>query len=86
MSLIQVVDEVIIGAPDVVSEQLLKNFNVSTVVEGSVDAFDEKEAQTITENDIYAVPKKQGIFKKVTVDCKVTTATLIDRILENRKK
>jgi len=38
------------------------------------------------ENDPHAVPKKLGIYKQVDSECTVSTESLIERIIENRKK
>lgn len=80
------VDEVVIGAPYVVTQQLLNMFNVTIVLKGSETPVDEKVDYEITENDPYQLPKKLGIFKKVWLDCNVTSENLITRIIENRQK
>lgn len=59
------VDEVIIGAPWKVNDNLIKNFNISVVVEGSIGPISQVEAQTIKENDPYEIPKKMGIYKQI---------------------
>jgi len=80
------VDEVIIGSPWKITENLLKNFNISVVVEGSIGPISETEAQNIQENDPYEIPKKLGIYKKLESASTMTTETIIHSIIENRNK
>ncbi|KAI9095508.1 hypothetical protein DFS34DRAFT_626090 [Phlyctochytrium arcticum] len=77
------VDEVIIGAPYSVSENVLsKVFKVDVVVHGS----------TVTDCDIdgsdpYAVPKRLGIFQQIESPASTLTSdVIVNRILEHRKK
>jgi len=80
------VDEVIIGAPWKVNENMLKNFNIQLVVEGSIGPTSETEAQTIKQNDPYEIPKKLGIYKKLESGSTMTTESIINQIIDNRNK
>lgn len=73
------VDEVIIGAPLKVEDNLLKNFNVSVVVKGE-DYFEP------TENigDPYTFPKKQGLFIDSKIENDFYIEVLIQRIIDNK--
>lgn len=76
------VDEVIIGAPYSVTNDVLERvYSVSLVVHGSTQC-----DQDVCGKDPYEIPKERGIFK--TVDSlypDLTGDVIIERILENRK-
>ena len=76
------VDEVIIGAPWRVTDQMLKDLNIAVVVHGTV--FEPSCKAMYDPDDAYAAAKKEGILKCVKSPCDLTTNTLIDRIIENR--
>jgi len=93
------VDEVIIGSPWKITENLIKNFNISLVVEGSIGPVSETEAQSsnftlfensliflVKENDPYEIPKQLGMYKKLESNSTMTTETIIHSIIENRNK
>ena len=71
-------DEVVIGAPYVVDDALLKHFKVSVVAHGSTFYPEEKG------KDPYALPKKLGMFKAVSSGSNVTTSVIVERIIKNR--
>lgn len=76
------VDEVIIGAPVVITEDLLTTFNISLVARGSVS-----ETRDSGNRDAavrYGVPQEQRIFRELTSPDGTTSATVIHRIVENR--
>jgi len=75
------INEVIIGAPLMVTEDLIKTFNISLVVRGTVSECqhrDEKESRR------YAYPKSRNIFRSLQSPSSMTTATIIQRIVQNR--
>lgn len=80
------VDEVIIGAPDVITKDLITTFNVSVVVAEREEADMEGEGGKADPN---AAAREMGIFREVKVDdtpaAKLSTAAIIRRIAENRK-
>jgi len=59
------VDEVIIGVPSCVSEDLIRTFNISLVVRGSQSEFSNERPEQSEAR--YAVPKCKGIFKYVSL-------------------
>ena len=70
------VDDVIIGSPDAIDDELLNKIKPSVVVEGS--------KQSSLDADPYELPKKLGIYRKIDSDFPEFTAkTVIDRILNN---
>lgn len=75
------VDEVIIGAPTVIGEDLLRTFNISLVVRGSVT---ETRAHGNGESARYALPRERGMFKLLPSPSGTTTVSIIQRIVDNR--
>jgi len=69
----------VIGAPYVVSPELLKQQNISVVFHGTV-----RDGELIDNTDPYTVPKELGIAQLLESPSNVTTNTIIRRILENR--
>eukprot|EP01104_Vermistella_antarctica_P000697 TRINITY_DN1082_c0_g1_i1.p2 TRINITY_DN1082_c0_g1~~TRINITY_DN1082_c0_g1_i1.p2 ORF type:complete len:442 (-),score=128.55 TRINITY_DN1082_c0_g1_i1:1735-3060(-) len=80
------VDEVIIGAPWVVTEDLIKTMNISVVAGGTTTKMPENELAGEEENNPYVVPKKMGIFHTIDSTRTTSTATIVARILDNREK
>lgn len=90
---IKYVDEVVIAAPWVVTEDLLKSLNISIVAQGTISKVDpeiiQKRKQSLEYNDDedpYALPKKLGIYKEVPSERNIETRHIIERIIENRLK
>ena len=89
------VDEVVIGAPAVISEDLLSTFNISLVVRGTVSEGGGGRAANGTTSDgpssssapsdaRYAVPKALGLFRSLASPSPLTAGALVDRIVGNR--
>lgn len=76
------VDEVVIGAPYILSDELIKSNNINVVVAGSVQ--DRSTAPEIPQ-DRFAVPKKLEIFKQLDSPRTLTTSDILDRINDHRK-
>lgn len=74
------VDEVVIGAPMVITEDLLTTFNISVVVTGTVHETRSRDSEKVR----YAVPQEKGIFKRLDSPDTMTSAKLIERIVANR--
>lgn len=72
------VDEVIIGAPWEVSQDMMTTFNISLVVHGTV-----AEGTCKGETDPYVVPKIMGIFQIIPSPKDITTASVAKRIIDN---
>ena len=73
------VDEVVMGVPYEVTEQLIKQMSVTVVVSGSAgDSIDAGKC------DPYAVPKKAGIHKVIKSENSLTTPKLIERVIKHR--
>eukprot|EP00744_Colponema_vietnamica_P004284 GILI01006429.1.p1 GENE.GILI01006429.1~~GILI01006429.1.p1 ORF type:complete len:456 (+),score=118.35 GILI01006429.1:45-1412(+) len=76
------VDEVIIGAPWVITKDLITSMNISVVVQGSNTKL-ESPADSPT-SDPYEIPKTLGIYTEVSSSYDLTTETIVERIIENR--
>nr|CAB3264718.1 ethanolamine-phosphate cytidylyltransferase [Phallusia mammillata] len=74
------VHEVVIGAPFTVSAEMMDYFKVDVVVHGNSQVFSDAHG-----NDPYDVPKKASKFKLIDSGNYMTTAKLVDRIIEHRK-
>ena len=74
---IKYVDDVIIGAPYIISKQLIDQINPKFVIQGSA-------ATRCLEIDAFTIPKQLGIFKQIESDYPdFTSKTVIKRVLEN---
>lgn len=76
------VDEVIIGAPWAVTEDMVRTMNISVVVRGTVS--DDSRALE-GENDAYKVPRDMGILKEFPSPSVLTVHDIIGRILSQRE-
>lgn len=74
------VDEVIMGVPFEVTEDIIKTFNVQIVVAGSL-----RDGYADSPIDPYAIPRSLGIFREVPSDCNLTVAGLIQRIVSQHQ-
>lgn len=75
-------DEVIIGAPQIISEDLLTTFGIGLVVRGTTHEAPTREAAS--EEARYAVPNKKNMMRMLPSPSSMTSAILIRRIVENR--
>ncbi|XP_044468552.1 ethanolamine-phosphate cytidylyltransferase-like isoform X2 [Mangifera indica] len=74
------VDEVIIGAPWAVTQDMITTFNICLVVRGTVA---ETNSSLADETDPYAVPKSMGIFQLLESPKSTTTTSVAQRIVAN---
>ena len=96
--IVQYVDEVIIGAPYSVTEDILnKEYNVSVVIHGTtsseldIDGADPYEVRPSYNRKVFIfkslsqLPKSRGIYREISSpNSTLTTQGIIDRIIENR--
>jgi len=73
------VDEVVIGAPAVVSAEMIKNFNIGLVVKGKTS-----ESHQPPDPERYAAARELGMFQLLDTPSTETTADIIARIVSNR--
>jgi len=76
------VDEVVIGAPWIVTKDLIDNLNVNLVVQGTV--VDHSYVEPTDDPNIY--PKQIGIFREIESQSNLTTSDILDRIIANRSQ
>ncbi|XP_074273700.1 ethanolamine-phosphate cytidylyltransferase-like [Silene latifolia] len=76
------VDEIIMGAPWEVTQDMIKTFNISLVVRGTVS-----EANPLVNDDTdpYAVPKKMKMFRMLESPKHITTSSVAHRIITNHE-
>lgn len=74
------VNDVILDAPFVIDEDIIKSQSISIVVHGSVQDDDSGDSLA------YEVPRKMGIFKSLTSSSTLTTGDIIDRIQTNKER
>lgn len=83
------VDEVVMGVPFRVTQDLIEKLGVHAVVAGcnhdECDASESDAEGGPSTADPYAVPKRLGIFHEVDSGTDLTTDRLIERVLENRR-
>ncbi|CRH01615.1 ethanolamine-phosphate cytidylyltransferase, putative [Plasmodium relictum] len=77
----RVVDDVVIGAPWVITESFIKRFHIDVVVRGTIVDY----IYSNNEIDPYAVPKKLNIYKELSSQSSITTFEIIERIKKNKK-
>ena len=89
----KMVDEVIIGAPWVMTQDMITSLNITYVVQGSLHKGDpegavkwRKGSVDVLDEDPYAVPKTLGIYREIESPCSLDTADIIQRIIDNRLK
>ncbi|KAE9550053.1 hypothetical protein FO519_006732 [Halicephalobus sp. NKZ332] len=76
------VSEVVIGAPYVVTQELIERFRINIVIQGTRI----EHHQTIADVDPYVIPKKMGIYKTIDSKNDMTTEKIIERIIDHRRE
>lgn len=74
------VDDVVIGAPRHITEDLLNNLSISLVIADSSMYINDKD----TEDDPYKVPKKLGIFEEIKCEYGLNNDILVKRLYDNK--
>lgn len=74
-------DEVVMGVPFEVSEDIIKSLGIHVVVAGMVAEYEEDAIQG---RHPYAYPAKAGIFHQIDSHSDLTTDKLIERVVANR--
>ncbi|VDK59706.1 unnamed protein product [Cylicostephanus goldi] len=75
----QPVNEVVIGAPYCVTDDIIDRFNISIVCQGSRVPHHDRSG-----NDPFEAPKRRGIYREVDSGSDMTTEKIIERIIEHR--
>ncbi len=76
------VDEVIIGAPWSVSEDMIKTMNISMVIHGTHYGM---TLGTYAQVDRYEVPKTLGIFSELESTSDLSVHVILERVVTNRE-
>ena len=76
------VDEIVIGAPTVITDDLIKTFNISLVVRGSVS---ETRHLGPCDAERYALTRERRMFRELPSPSATTARNIILRIVDNRK-
>jgi ethanolamine-phosphate cytidylyltransferase len=77
------VDDVVIGAPWKITEDILKSLRINLVVEGSNRKFDEDYDHLGL--DPYSEAKRLGIYKEIPSTCDLTNEVLVQRVVKRRE-
>lgn len=78
------VDDVIIGAPFMITERLLKDLNVSVVVK-SLDVIQGNVKSRAIDLNPYEVAQQRGILAEIEVECTLTPLEIAERIVANKE-
>ncbi|CAG7730633.1 unnamed protein product [Allacma fusca] len=70
------VSDVVIGAPLVISADLIDHLNVSVVALG----FNGTSSHPVTNQDLYVVPREKHLFQVIDSGCPLTTQDLVARV------
>jgi len=75
------VSEVVIGAPYIVTKDLIEHFNISVVAHGSKTHV---KIDPVTHENPYAYPMEAGIFQNIDSGSELTTELVVQRIINKR--
>jgi len=75
------VDEVIIGAPLTITEDMMTTMNISVVVKGTVNSEDMSALEAA-----YDVPRRMGKLEVFESPSSITVSTIIKRIMDHREE
>ncbi|KAI0565880.1 Ethanolamine-phosphate cytidylyltransferase [Gracilaria domingensis] len=75
------VDEVIIGAPWCVTEDMIKTMNITKVVHGH----HQRDSKEVSTSDPYEVPRKLELLAQVQGERDLSVETILERIVRNRE-
>ena len=76
------VDDVIIAAPWIITEDLIKSMKIDLIVQGSNNKFD---SEYLLEHDPYEVPKKLNIYQQIESSYDLTSEILVQRLILRRE-
>lgn len=79
------VDEVVIGAPWAVTEDLVKSLNIQVVAQGTMTKMNDFEAEEVgAGSDPFGTPKRLGIYTTIQSPRSLMTVNVVERIILNR--
>ena len=80
------VDDVVIGAPFVITQDLIKSLNINKVVQ-IVNTKEDTVLEEFQNIDQYAVAREKGMVQEVSIDGEfydITTETIAKRVFDNK--
>lgn len=80
------VDEVVIGAPWRINEDLIKSLGIHVVVTGTNTKFPTNANPSLPKSDPYEVAKRLGIYQEIDTSYLLETDEVVQRIVDNRLK
>ena len=78
------VDDVVFGAPEIITQDLIHNLNVDVVIQFITPKM--KEGKCDKEEKIFEAAKKVGKLKEIEINGELTNDVLSDRIWENKEQ
>ena len=78
------VDDVVFGAPEIITQDLIHNLNVDQVIQFITPKM--KEGKCDKEEKIYEAAKKAGKLKELEISGELTNDVLSERIWENKEQ
>lgn len=77
------------GAPWTITEDMIKSFNISIVVQGSIPKTSQeaklfRKGSVELDEDPFVVPKRLGIYREVISTESLETKDIVERIIDNR--
>lgn len=78
------VDDVVIGAPYEISEDLIKSLNISLVV--APNTKEDSVMEEFCDVDPFAAAKQLGIYKEYDLETDMTIEIIAERVVQNREK
>jgi len=79
------VDDVVIGAPWAITEDIIKSLKINLVVQGTQYKYETEDKMEGLIADPYQVPKKLEIYKEIQSDFDLTNDVLVKRLIERRE-
>lgn len=80
------VDDVVIGAPFIITEDLIKSLNIKKVVQ-VMNTEEDKVLEEFKGIDQFAIPREKGMLEEVSLDDEfynMTTEKLTERVFNNK--
>merc|ERR1719321_1919685 len=80
------VDDVLLGAPWKITQDMLTTMNISVVCHGSTDFWDAHGVDHGGQGDPFELPRKLDMLEKVESGCEVTVHLLAHRIWQHAEE
>lgn len=80
------IDDVLIGAPWKITQDMITTMDISVVCRGSTDFWDRCGVDHVDQGDPFELPRDLNILKQVDSGCSVTVHDLADRIFRHAEE